>query len=245
MHCFTITNIIIIILGGKLNMNNTDGNHTNNRPLIHITVATVFPEAFPGTLGLSLLGKALKKNIWSLDILNIKDFSCNKRVDDKLFGGLPGMLITAPVIERLIESNQEKKWNKIFYTNPKGHLLTQQYIQKTLNNLLQINDCSILIICGRYEGIDARAIEYYNMEEFSLGNFVLSGGEVATLAFVESLVRLLPGVIGNNQSIIKESFTEPNYLQANRYTRPRVWKERTVPEVLISGHHKNIKDYDK
>lgn len=216
------------------------------RPMIHVTIATMFPEIFPGTLGLSLLGKALAKQLWSLDILNIRHYTTKNRVDDKLFGGLPGMLIGAPVIEKLIESNRDKyKWQKIFYTNPKGTLITQQYIQQTMEWCKKQPNTSILIICGRYEGIDARAIEYYEIEEFSLGNFVLSGGEVAALAFVEGLIRLLPGVIGNGKSIIRESFTTPNYLQSNRYTRPRVWKNKAVPEVLISGHHKNIKDYDR
>jgi tRNA (guanine37-N1)-methyltransferase len=213
------------------------------KPHIHITIATMFPEVFPGTLGLSLMGKALKKEIWSLNILNIRHYARKNRVDDKIFGGLPGMLIGAPVIESLIESNRDKyKWHRIFYTNPKGSLLTQQYLQRTMEFCQENEETSLLIICGRYEGIDARAVEYYKMEEFSLGSFILSGGEIAALAFVEGLIRLIPGVIGNGNSIEKESFNTPGYLQANRYTRPRVWKEKSVPEVLVSGHHKNIKD---
>lgn len=212
---------------------------------INITIATSFPDMFSGIFTNSLLSKSLKKNIWSCNFLNIKDYGVKNRIDDKLFGGLPGMLIGAPVIENMIEKNRERfQWDKIYYTSPRGTIITQKYLYNILDKIEKKDyRYSILIICGRYEGVDVRAIEYYNMEEFSLGKFILTGGEIPAMALIEGLVRLFPGVLGNSKSIVKESFSEENYIQSPRYTRPRVWKDRVVPEVLLSGHHKNIEKY--
>jgi len=211
--------------------------------MLKIAIATIFPEIFPGPLGVSLLKKALDAHIWSLEIINLRDYGLKGRIDDKIFGGFPGMLIKPEVIEKLIESSPQK-WNKIFYTNPTGHLLHQNYLQNIYQQIEATPlDYSLLIICGRYEGIDARVIDFYNIEEFSLGKFVLCGGELPAMVFVEGLVRLLPKVLGNEKSLETESFSDGDYHQYKKYTRPHVWKEQEVPAVLVSGHHKNIKKW--
>jgi tRNA (guanine37-N1)-methyltransferase len=210
--------------------------------MLTITIATIFPNIFPGVLGVSLLKQAMKKNLWKLEILDLKDFSFNKRIDDKLFGGLPGMLIKPEVIEKLIESN---KWDRVFYTNPTGIILNQTFLVKLSQQIINVPLYHILIICGRYEGIDTRVIEYYKIEEFSLGKFILCGGEIPTMSLVEGLVRLLPGVLGNQESLNDESFQQEDYIQYKKYTRPREWRNICVPEVLFSGNHKQINQWKK
>lgn len=219
--------------------------------MVNIYVATIFPELFPGACGVSLLKKAIEKKIWSLNIINIRDFSIKKRIDDKIFGGIPGMLLKPEVIEKIINYYQEKKiyWHKILYTNPSGILLNQEYLinlkDTIINNQLKNEDYNILIISGRYEGIDARVVEYYNIEEFSLGEFILCGGEIPIMALIEGLIRLLPGVLGNSKSLEGESFIDGVTLQYKKYTHPRVWNGISVPEVLFSGDHKKINEWKK
>lgn len=211
--------------------------------MLKISIATIFPEIFPGPLGISLLKKALHEQIWHLEIINLRHYGPKGRIDDKIFGGFPGMLIKPEVIEKLLESFHHK-WHKIFYTNPTGHLLDQNYLQNIYSQIeTQKLDYNLLIICGRYEGIDARVIDFYHMEEFSLGKFVLCGGELPAMVFVEGLVRLLPQVLGNTKSLEKESFTEEGYHQYKKYTRPQIWKGKPVPEILLSGHHEQIKKW--
>lgn len=214
--------------------------------MIKIYIATIFPNIFPSVLSVSLLKKALEKKIWSLEIINLLNFSENKRIDDKIFGGLPGMLIKPTVIENLINSFEE--FDKIFYTNPTGEILNQNYLlqQKIeiLNSLSIKKTYRILILCGRYEGIDARVIKFYKIKEFSLGPFILCGGEIAAMALVESLIRLIPGVIKNKHSLENESFSENN-LQYEKYTRPAIWKNINVPKTLLSGNHKEILKWKK
>lgn len=208
--------------------------------MINIYIATIFPELFPGPLGISLLKKALEKHIWSIHTIDLRQFHSKGRIDDKIFGGMPGMIIKPEIIEKLVEYNNIK-WNKILYTNPTGTLLNQNYLNNLIEEIKKVNeDYNLLIITGRYEGIDARPIKYYKIQEFSLGEFVLCGGEIPAMALVEGLIRLLPGVLGNNLSLENESFTKEGNLQYEKYTRPRVWKNIEVPEVLYNGNHKLI-----
>lgn len=209
---------------------------------LNITIATIFPDLFPGPLSASLLGKAMEKSIWQLNIVDIKTFG--KTIDDKVFGGFPGMIIKPQIIEGLMNSF-DCLWNKILYTSPAGRKLNQNFLYEILNEIKvsKYESYNILIICGRYEGIDARAIDYYKMEEFSLGDFVLCGGEIPAMALVEGLVRLIPGVIGNALSLEEESFSKENYTQYKKYTRPRVWKDKEVPSILFSGNHGHIKKW--
>ncbi|OED45544.1 tRNA (guanosine(37)-N1)-methyltransferase TrmD [Rickettsiales bacterium (ex Bugula neritina AB1)] len=205
---------------------------------LSISIATIFPEAF-GILKIGIVGGALKKNFFNLNIIDLKDFDDKKRVDDKPFGGIPGMVIKASVIEKCVEL---QNWTKIFYTSTRGITLNQRYFY-TLKSNLNENE-NILIICGRYEGIDERTIYHYKMIEISIGDFILAGGEIVAAAFVEALIRLLPKVIGNQNSLEEESFIN-NDLQYCKYTRPRVWKNYKVPEVLLEGNHKKIEEWKK
>lgn len=212
--------------------------------MINIYIGTIFPEIFPGVLAISLLKKAMEKQIWRLHTIDLRIFHPKGRIDDKIFGGMPGMIIKPEIIEALINYNNIK-WNKILYTNPTGKLLNQEYLQNLSNEINITDDYNLLIITGRYEGIDARPIKYYNIEEFSLGEFVLCGGEIPAMALVEGLIRLLPGVLGNNLSLENESFTTNNTHQYEKYTRPRVWNNMEVPEVLYNGNHKLIDKWKK
>jgi tRNA (guanine37-N1)-methyltransferase len=212
--------------------------------MINIYIATIFPELFPGPLAISLLKKAIEKKIWSLTTIDLRIFHPKGRIDDKIFGGMPGMIIKPEIIEQLIEYNNIK-WDKILYTNPTGTLLNQKYLENLTGQMQTKDDYNLLIITGRYEGIDARPIKYYNIEEFSLGEFVLCGGEIPAMALVEGLIRLLPKVLGNNLSLENESFSESNNHQYEKYTRPRVWKDLEVPEVLYNGNHKLIEKWKK
>lgn len=212
--------------------------------MINIYIGTIFPEIFPGVLSISLLKKAMEKQIWCLHTIDLRIFHPKGRIDDKIFGGMPGMIIKPEIIEALINYNNIK-WNKILYTNPTGKLLNQEYLQNLSNEINITDDYNLLIITGRYEGIDARPIKYYNIEEFSLGEFVLCGGEIPAMALVEGLIRLLPGVLGNKSSLENESFSTDTTHQYEKYTRPRVWNNMEVPEVLYNGNHKLIDKWKK
>lgn len=203
---------------------------------LRINIATIFPEAFE-ILKVGVIGQSIKNNIFQLNLINLRDFDDKKRVDDKPFGGIPGMVIKPEVIEKCVESDS---WSRIFYTSTRGITLHQQYFYALKNDLKEKEN--ILIICGRYEGIDERTIHHYKMIEISLGDFILAGGEIVGAAFVEALVRLLPDVVGNELSLQDESFIN-NDCQYGKYTRPRVWKTYEVPEVLVNGHHRLIEEW--
>ena len=210
-------------------------------------IITIYPDMFPGVLGHSIIGKALKENIWSLDIINLHDFGYDDRnsVDDSPFGGGPGMVIRPDVVERAVMNvtdNLEVNM-PIVYMTPSGRSLKQY----DLVNFSKKK--GIIILCGRFEGVDSRVIDSFGFEQISIGDFVLTGGEVAAQALVEGCVRLLPGVLGHSKSVLEESFSE-NLLEYPQYTRPKVWvdkqgKEHHVPEVLVSGHHEKIKEWRK
>lgn len=197
---------------------------------------------FPGPLAHSLAGKALEKKIWNYNIINIRDYATDKygTVDDSPFGGGTGMVMRPDIVGNAIDKNI-KKASKIIYPSPRGKVFTQK---KALELVKQKN---IAILCGRFEGIDERIIEEYNIEEISVGDYVLSGGEIAALTIMDSCIRLLPGVIQNDDAVKQESFgLNEDYtglLEYPLYTRPDNWKGRKVPEVLLSGHHAKIAEW--
>jgi tRNA (guanine37-N1)-methyltransferase len=199
------------------------------------TVLTLFPEMFPGQLGLSLAGKPLAAGHWALEPVDIRDFARDKHdtVDDSPFGGGPGMVMRPDVVDAALASLPADERPKVFLT-PRGRLLDQARIRALAEGP------GVALLCGRYEGIDARVIEARGLEEASLGDFVLSGGEIAAIAVLDACVRLLPGVVGDAASLEDESFAA-GLLEYPHYTRPQDWCGRTVPEVLTSGHHEKIK----
>ncbi len=199
------------------------------------SVLTLFPGMFPGPLGASLAGKALEEGIWALDALDIRRFASDKHasVDDTPFGGGAGMVMRPDVLDRALTSVEDRPGPRI-YLSPRGRLLEQARVKELAQGP------GVVLLCGRYEGIDERVIEARELEEVSLGDFVLSGGEPAAIALIDAAVRLLPGVMGAAEGLVEESF-EAGLLEYPHYTRPREWQGRTVPEVLISGHHEKIR----
>ena len=200
-------------------------------------IFTLYPEIFPGPLNKGLYGKALSKKIWDLKIVNIRDSAEDKHktVDDTPFGGGSGMLLKPNVLAKSIDQNTNID-EKIFYLSPKGKKFEQK-IAKDLSKEKYIN-----LICGHFEGIDERILTTRNIEEISIGDFILSGGETAAFVIIDSILRLLPGVIGNEMSKKDESF-ENSLLEYPQYTKPLIWEKKSVPEVLLSGDHAKIKDW--
>ena len=206
---------------------------------MHFNILTIFTEMFPGTLGEGVVGRALDKKIWSYDTVNIRDFAINDygSVDDEQFGGGAGMVMRPDVLGNAIDSI--KKPGKIIFFSPRGRTLNQ----KMVHDYLKCD--TITLLCGRYEGIDQRVIDEYDIEEISIGDYVLSGGEIAAQVFIDSVVRLMDNVLGGGtESTQNESF-EIGGLEWPLYTRPSVWRGHQVPEVLLSGHHGNIERWRK
>ncbi|MDC0349286.1 tRNA (guanosine(37)-N1)-methyltransferase TrmD [Alphaproteobacteria bacterium] len=203
----------------------------------HATLFTLFPEMFPGPLAHSISGKMLGKH-WSFEAINIRDFATDKHqtVDDTCFGGGAGMVMRPDVLDAALRSVPDLEESPLIYLSPRGRPLTQDMVKKF------ISFPRISLICGRYEGIDERIIQSRDVQEVSIGDFVLSGGEIAALVFMDACIRLLPGVMGNDQSHEEESF-EDGLLEYPHYTRPREWKGLEVPDVLFSGHHEKIKKW--
>ncbi len=200
-------------------------------------VLTLFPEMFPGPLGLSLAGQALDAGRWALETVDIRDFAGDKHrtVDDAPFGGGPGMVMRPDVVSEAIESaTSEGPDLPLIYLTPRGRPLTQARVRELAEGP------GMILLSGRYEGLDERVLESSRLEEISIGDFVLSGGEAAAIALIDACVRLLPGVVGEPESLMDESF-EKGLLEYPQYTRPQVWNGREVPEVLVSGHHEKIK----
>ena len=209
------------------------------------TVLTLFPEMFPGPLGQSLAGKALKNGIWRLETVDIRDFARDKHrsVDDAPFGGGPGMVMRPDILAAAVDhvrSGQASEGSapggekKVIYLSPRGRRLDQAMARE----LAEQN--GVILLCGRFEGVDQRALDGRGIEEVSVGDFVLSGGETAALVMLDAIVRLLPGVIVEGSALDEESFAQ-GLLEYPQYTRPQVWEGREVPEVLTSGHHENIR----
>lgn len=206
--------------------------------MLKVNILTIFPEMFPGFLGYSLTGKALEEQKWQLNAVNIRDYALDKHksVDDTPCGGGAGMIMRPDVLGRAIEANYHG--GHIIYMSPKGVPLTQAKVHKLAQ------EKELTIICGRFEGVDERVIEAYNIEEISIGDYILTGGEQAAQIMLDAVVRLLPGVLGNEESLADESF-ENYLLEYPQYTRPIEWQGRNVPEILLSGHHKKIEEWRK
>ncbi len=210
-----------------------------------ITVFTIFPHIINPFFADTLLKRSLDKGLWSLNIVNIRDYALDthRSVDDTAYGGSPGMVMRPDIIGRAIDTNCNLEDTHFFYMSPKGRHIDQEIITESLS----YNNIGIL--CGRYEGIDERILEEYKMTELSIGDFILMGGEVAALAFIEAMIRCIPGVVNNSMSITEDSFggnvneEYKNLLEYPIYTKPRIWKNREVPNVLLSGNHKEIKDW--
>ncbi len=208
-------------------------------------VITLFPEVFPGVLGASLTGKALKEGLWQLQTIDLRPFGegRHRNVDDTPAGGGAGMVLRADVVDKALQKAQQgtptdrTKW-PVIYLSPRGRPLTQAMAQR----FAQAD--GITLLCGRFEGIDERIIEEYAIEEVSLGDFVLTGGEIAAQALIDATVRLIPRVLGNQASTEEESFSD-GLLEHPQYTKPSVWKGRAIPEILLSGHHAKISDWRK
>ena len=200
-------------------------------------VFTLYPEVFPGPLSKGLYGKALSKNLWNLNIVNIRDAAEDKHktVDDTPYGGGSGMLLKPDVLARSLDQNRIDG-EKVIYLSPKGKKFDQNYAQKLSN------EKSVSFICGHFEGVDERVLSTRNIEEISIGDYILSGGETAAFVVIDSILRLLPGVLGNENSSMDESF-ENGLLEYPQYTKPQIWEEKSVPEVLLSGNHNKIKDW--
>lgn len=218
---------------------------------LHFQLYTLFPEMFPGFLGHSLAGRALKNNIWSYETVSIRDFGLGKhqQVDDTPAGGGAGMVIRPDVLGAAIDQHH-KQDTTLLYMSPRGVPLTQKLV-KELSNKPRIG-----IICGRFEGIDQRVIDHYEIKEVSIGDYILSGGEVAALTLMDACIRLLPGVVGNAETLHEESFSVgenvkesgndadfSGLLEYPLYTKPSIWKDASVPEVLLSGNHEKIRSW--
>lgn len=199
-------------------------------------VLTLFPEMFPGPLGLSLIGQALGRGDWRLETVDIRAFASDKHrsVDDTPFGGGPGMVLRPDVVDAAIGAALEGFDGPLVFLTPRGRPLDQARVRALADGP------GVALLCGRYEGVDERVIEARTLEEISLGDFVLSGGEMAAMALLDACVRLLPGVVGAEASLEEESF-ERGLLEYPHYTRPQTWQGRTVPDVLLSGHHEKVR----
>ena len=200
-------------------------------------VFTLYPDSFPGPLDKGLYGKAMEKKIWDLKIVDIREYASDKHktVDDTPYGGGSGMLLKPDVVAKSLDANI-KNGEKIFYLSPRGKVFNQN-IAKEISKENKVN-----LICGHFEGIDQRVLDNREIEEISIGDFVLSGGESASYVFLDAILRLIPGVIGNEESKNEESF-ENGLLEYPQYTKPQIWEEKSVPNVLLSGDHAKIKDW--
>ena len=205
--------------------------------MLRAQVFTLYPEIFPGPLAKGIYGKAQNNKLWDLSVINIRDAATDKHktVDDTPYGGGTGMLLKADVLANSLDQNV-KKGERIFYLSPKGKIFDQKLAQDLSK------EKSISLICGHFEGADERVLTTRNIEEISIGDYVLSGGETAALVVLDSILRLLPGVLGNDKSSVDETF-ENGLLEYPQYTKPQIWEEKSVPDVLLSGDHSKIKDW--
>jgi tRNA (guanine37-N1)-methyltransferase len=205
--------------------------------MLQAQVFTLYPEVFPGPLDKGLYGKAMAKRLWSLNVINIRDAATDKHktVDDTPYGGGTGMLLKPDVLAKSIDQNINKG-ERIFYLSPKG----KKFDQSLAVELSKAKSFSL--ICGHFEGVDERVLTTRNIEEISIGDYVLSGGETAAIVVLDSIIRLLPGVLGNEKSASEETF-ENGLLEYPQYTKPQIWEQKSVPEVLLSGDHAKIKDW--
>jgi tRNA (guanine37-N1)-methyltransferase len=212
--------------------------------MINFKILTLFPELFPGPLAASITGSALEKNLWSLQAINIRNYAKDERktVDDTPYGGGAGMVLKADVVADALEKNLSEK---IIYLSPRGKTLTQKKARQLAS------EKEITLLCGRYEGVDQRVLDEFNIEEISIGDYVISGGELAAYVLIDAVLRNVPGILGAEESLAEESFGASqnsefeNLLEYPHFTRPPNWRFREVPPVLISGHHQKINQWRK
>ena len=202
-----------------------------------VDVITLYPNSFPGGLSESIIGSSLEKQKWALETVNLRHFGIgpHKKVDDTPAGGGAGLVLRADVIEPALEKaiSNSPKGRPLVYMSPRGKRFDQKTAQKWAEGP------GIIILCGRFEGIDERILKRYDIEEISLGDFVMTGGEIAAQAMIDATVRLLPNVLGNPESTIDESHSR-GLLEYPQYTKPAEWKDQKIPDILLSGHHQNI-----
>ena len=205
--------------------------------MYEVKIFTLYPEIFPGPLAGGVYGKALNKGLWNLKTVNIRDYADDKHktVDDTVFGGGSGMLMKPDIVANSLDKNISKG-EKIYYLSPKGKKFNQDFA----NSLSKQN--GINLICGHFEGIDDRLLSTRNIEQISIGDYVLSGGETAALVILDSILRLIPGVLGNRDSVKDETF-ENSLLEYPQFTKPKIWEGKSVPDVLFSGDHAKIKSW--
>lgn len=204
-----------------------------------ISVITLMPEMYPGPLGCSLIGDALARNVWNLSLINLRDFGIgvHQKVDDSPAGGGAGMVLKPDVVDAaIIQAKTGNPHAQLIHFSPRGEVMTQALFR-------ELSQTPLILLCGRYEAIDERVLEKHQPREVSLGDFVLTGGDIPAMALIDGCVRLLPGVVGKEASLGEESFGDgayANLLEYPHYTKPAEWEGRATPEVLLSGHHKNI-----
>ena len=205
--------------------------------MLEVKIFTLYPDLFPGPLDIGIFKKAKQNKIWNLKVINIRDYSKDNHgtVDDTPFGGGSGMLLRPDILASALDKNI-KKGEKIIYLSPRGKKFDQNYAKELSK------EKSVSIICGHFEGVDERVLSTRNIEEVSIGDFILSGGESAAFVVIDSILRLLPGVLGNENSTVNESF-ENGLLEYPQFTKPQIWEEKAVPEVLLSGDHSKIKHW--
>ena len=205
--------------------------------MFKVKIFTLYPEFFPGPFDKGIYGNALKKKIWDIKIVNIRDYAKDKHktVDDTPYGGGSGMVMRADVIANSLDKNLDTQ-EKVYYLSPRGKLLNQEAVKKISK------ESSLNILCGHFEGIDQRVLDSRKIEEISIGDYIISGGETASYIVLDSVLRLIPGVLGNEDSIVNESF-ENGLLEYPQYTKPQIWQKNKVPEVLLSGDHAKIKHW--
>ena len=205
--------------------------------MYEVKIFTLYPEIFPGPLAGGIYGNAMRKGLWNLKTVNIRDYADDKHktVDDTVFGGGSGMLMKPDVVAKSLDKNVTKG-DRIFYLSPKGKKFNQNFAS-TLCKQSGIN-----LICGHFEGVDERLLSTRNIEEISIGDYIISGGETAAFVILDSILRLIPGVLGNKDSIKDETF-ENSLLEYPQFTKPKIWEGKSVPEVLFSGDHAKIKSW--
>jgi tRNA (guanine37-N1)-methyltransferase len=208
------------------------------QPMLRFDVLTLFPEMLPGPLGHSLPGKAMAENLWALNVLDIREAATDKHrtVDDTPYGGGAGMVMRPDIAAAALKLAEQRfgRAQRRIYLSPRGRLLNQAIVKELAEAQ------SVLLFCGRYEGLDQRVLEHEALEEISIGDYVLAGGELAAMTVIEACTRLLPGVLGNSATTSEESF-EQGLLEYPHYTRPPLWEDKAVPDVLLSGHHEKVK----